>query len=184
MSSLLLRSWIFSIGWVMPTRYLNSVRILLSSRLTLSCLMQFWSDEPQVSMGWFGTNNNESMAPSINCSNLYRIFLFSKSHRTTLPAASEVAMVDCSSQKAMQIAGSFSLTLKTISSFFKLKIRISPFERDKAMMLTSLEASAVIIYKEFYFRYFLRIGYSYNVFCESGFTSTMHDSLKSTSLLM
>ncbi len=138
-SSLLLRSWIFYMGWVIPTLYLNKVKIRLSSRLILSCLIQFWVDEPHVMIGWPGTKRSESIDPSMNSSNLYKIFLFSKSHSITLPIASEVAIIVSSSQKAIQIAGDFTFSLNTISSFLRLSITIYPFDKDNAIMFTSLE---------------------------------------------
>ena len=101
--------------------------------------MQFWADEPQVMMGWPGTKRSESIAPSMNSSNLYKIFLFSKSHSITLPIASEVAIIVSSSQKAIQIAGDFTFSLNTISSFLRLMMTIYPFDKERAIMFTSLE---------------------------------------------
>jgi hypothetical protein len=57
----------------------------------------------------------------------------------TLPAASDVAIMVYSSQKAIQRAGDLTLSLKTISSFLRFRMTISPFDKESAIMLTSFE---------------------------------------------
>ncbi len=53
-------------GDVIPILSRYKVRILLSYKFILNCLIQFFCELPQIINGCPGVNNKESIGPSIN----------------------------------------------------------------------------------------------------------------------
>ena len=138
--SLLLAMVMLCRGSSSPSLSLSRVSTLLSSRLIRSWRMQLAWVLAQVRTGCPGMKIRLSIAPLRHPSNLYRILLASRSHRTTLPSSSALAIHAASLLNDSTFAGSFCRTENTFWSLRKFTNIITPFCRAIATISTRGEA--------------------------------------------
>lgn len=129
-------------GSIIPNLSLNKVRILLSYRLILNCLIELACALPHVRMGKPGMKIRLSIEPFKHFSNLYNILLAYKSHNITFPFSSPLAIHAASLLKLKTRAPSFCLTENTIWSFFRLTNKITPLVRATPTISIKWEAYA------------------------------------------